>query len=41
MSFFYADGGTHALRLSCSGLAPDTLEEGVRRLSTLLHDTIA
>ena len=41
MSFFYTDGGTHSLRLSCSGLDPDTLEEGVRRLATLLRESIA
>ncbi|MEV0455205.1 PLP-dependent aminotransferase family protein [Catellatospora methionotrophica] len=41
MSFFYTDGGTHSLRLSCSGLDADTLEEGVRRLAALLHESIA
>lgn len=38
MSFFYADGGTHALRLSCSALEPDRIREGVSRLARLLAD---
>jgi (S)-3,5-dihydroxyphenylglycine transaminase len=37
MSFFYADGGgLHAIRLSCSALEPDEIEEGVRRLAALM-----
>lgn len=38
MRFFYADGGTHALRLSCSALEPDRIDEGVARLARLLAD---
>ncbi|WP_426511620.1 PLP-dependent aminotransferase family protein [Dactylosporangium sp. McL0621] len=38
MRFFYVGaGGTHALRLSCSALEPDRIEEGVRRLAALLR----
>ncbi len=37
MSFFYLDGGgTHAIRLSCSALTADQIDEGVRRLAALL-----
>jgi (S)-3,5-dihydroxyphenylglycine transaminase len=37
MSFFYPDGGgEHAIRLSCSSLTPDDLDEAVRRLAKLL-----
>jgi (S)-3,5-dihydroxyphenylglycine transaminase len=37
MSFFYPDGGgTYAIRLACSALTPDRIEEGVRRLAGLL-----
>jgi (S)-3,5-dihydroxyphenylglycine transaminase len=37
MSFFYADGGgAHAIRLSCSVLEPDEIDEGVRRLAALI-----
>jgi len=37
MSFFYLDGGgTHAIRLSCSTLTADQIDEGVRRLAALL-----
>jgi (S)-3,5-dihydroxyphenylglycine transaminase len=37
MSFFYPDGGgRHALRLSCSYLPLEQVEEGVRRLGRLL-----
>ncbi|MEU7526057.1 PLP-dependent aminotransferase family protein [Saccharothrix sp. NPDC042600] len=39
MSFFYQDGGHHALRLSCSYLGPDRIREGVRRLSRLITET--
>jgi len=39
MSFFYADGGDRALRLSCSYLEPERIAEGVRRLSRLVVDT--
>jgi (S)-3,5-dihydroxyphenylglycine transaminase len=39
MSFFYLDGGgTHAIRLSCSALPTDQIDEGVRRLGALLSD---
>jgi (S)-3,5-dihydroxyphenylglycine transaminase len=34
MSFFYLDGGgSHAIQLSCSALATDQFDEGVRRLA--------
>jgi (S)-3,5-dihydroxyphenylglycine transaminase len=37
MSFFYLDGGgSHAIRLSCSALPTDQIDEGVRRLGALL-----
>jgi (S)-3,5-dihydroxyphenylglycine transaminase len=37
MSFFYlAGGGRHAIRLSCSALATDQVNEGVRRLAALI-----
>jgi (S)-3,5-dihydroxyphenylglycine transaminase len=37
MSFFYLDGGgSHAIRLSCSALVPDQIDEGVRRLAALV-----
>jgi (S)-3,5-dihydroxyphenylglycine transaminase len=37
MSFFYLDGGgSHAIRLSCSALTPDQIDEGVRRLAALI-----
>lgn len=39
MSFFYADGGHHALRLSCSYLEAARIAEGVRRLSRLVAET--
>ena len=39
MSFFYSgNGGSHALRLSCSALDPAQIDEGVRRLAALLRD---
>jgi (S)-3,5-dihydroxyphenylglycine transaminase len=39
MNPFYLDGdGRHQLRLSCSYLAPDRLDEGVRRLAAFLTD---
>jgi (S)-3,5-dihydroxyphenylglycine transaminase len=39
MSFFYLNGGgSHAIRLSCSALVPDQIDEGVRRLATLMTD---
>jgi (S)-3,5-dihydroxyphenylglycine transaminase len=39
MSFFYLDGGgTHAIRLSCSALTADQIDEGVRRLAALITD---
>lgn len=41
MSFFYTDGGTHALRLSCSYLEAPQLAEGVARLARLVTDTAA
>ena len=36
MSFFYADGGHRAIRLSCSYLEADRIAEGVRRLAQLV-----
>lgn len=39
MSFFYPEGGgEHAIRLSCSYLDPEEIDEGVRRLALLLRD---
>ena len=39
MSFFYMNGGGgNAIRLSCSALVTDQIDEGVRRLSTLIAD---
>ncbi|HJP80539.1 MAG TPA: PLP-dependent aminotransferase family protein [Pseudonocardiaceae bacterium] len=38
MSFFYADGGDHAIRLSCSYLEAEQIAEGVRRLSRLVAE---
>ncbi|HEX6525140.1 MAG TPA: PLP-dependent aminotransferase family protein [Streptosporangiaceae bacterium] len=39
MSFFYlGGGGSHAIRLSCSALEPALIDEGVRRLATLIAD---
>ncbi|MEV6648023.1 PLP-dependent aminotransferase family protein [Amycolatopsis sp. NPDC051371] len=38
MSFFYTDGGTNALRLSCSAVEPGRIGEGVTRLARLLAD---
>jgi (S)-3,5-dihydroxyphenylglycine transaminase len=39
MSFFYTGGGgTHAIRLSCSALVTDQIDEGVRRLAALIAD---
>lgn len=38
MSFFYADGGDHAIRLSCSYLEAGQVAEGVRRLARLVRD---
>jgi (S)-3,5-dihydroxyphenylglycine transaminase len=40
MSFFYAPGsggGRRRIRLSCSALPPDRVEEGVRRLAALVR----
>jgi (S)-3,5-dihydroxyphenylglycine transaminase len=37
MSFFYTGGGgSHAIRLSCSALTTDQIDEGVRRLAALI-----
>lgn len=38
MSFFYSDGGHHAIRLSCSYLEAEQVAEGVRRLSRLVAE---
>jgi len=38
MSFFYLNGGGHAIRLSCSALAAGQIDEGVRRLAALIAD---
>jgi (S)-3,5-dihydroxyphenylglycine transaminase len=41
MSFFYMNGGgSHAIRLSCSALTPEQIDEGVRRLAALINDTV-
>jgi len=38
MSCFYLDGaGQRQIRLSCSYLAPEQIEEGVRRLADLIE----
>jgi (S)-3,5-dihydroxyphenylglycine transaminase len=39
MSFFFQNGGQHAMRLSCSYLEPERIREGVRRLSGLIAET--
>jgi (S)-3,5-dihydroxyphenylglycine transaminase len=39
MSFFYQNGGQHAMRLSCSYLEPERIREGVCRLSSLIAET--
>ena len=42
MSFFYLNGGgSHAIRLSCSALATEQIDEGVRRLAALIADARA
>jgi (S)-3,5-dihydroxyphenylglycine transaminase len=42
MSFFYLDGGgSTAIRLSCSALTPEQIDEGVRRLARFLNDVRA
>jgi (S)-3,5-dihydroxyphenylglycine transaminase len=42
MSFFYTGGGgSHAIRLSCSAIAADQIDEGVRRLAALIADVRA
>jgi DNA-binding transcriptional MocR family regulator len=39
MSFFYLDGGGgQGIRLSCSALETGQIDEGVRRLATLIAD---
>jgi len=39
MSFFYlGGGGSHAIRLSCSALRVDQIDEGVRRLASLISE---
>jgi (S)-3,5-dihydroxyphenylglycine transaminase len=39
MSFFYTGGGGgQAIRLSCSALTADQIDEGVRRLAALIAD---
>jgi (S)-3,5-dihydroxyphenylglycine transaminase len=38
MSFFYADGGRTAIRLSCSYLEPPAIDEGVARIAALLRE---
>jgi len=41
MSFFYTDGGgCQAIRLSCSYVGPEQVEEGVRRLASLVADSM-
>ena len=42
MRYFYLDGGGSCqLRLSCSAVAPDQIEEGVRRLAAFVADQAA
>jgi (S)-3,5-dihydroxyphenylglycine transaminase len=42
MSFFYMNGGgSNAIRLSCSALVTGQIDEGVRRLATLIADVRA
>lgn len=42
MSFFYPEGeGTHAIRLSCSYLDQEQINQGVLRLASLLRDRLA
>ncbi|MBO4207817.1 aminotransferase-like domain-containing protein [Micromonospora echinofusca] len=42
MSYFHLDGGgRRQLRLSCSALTPEQIEEGVRRLARLVRDRSA
>jgi (S)-3,5-dihydroxyphenylglycine transaminase len=37
MSYFYVDGGgERQIRLSCSYLTPDQIDEGVRRLAAFI-----
>lgn len=38
MRFFYADGGDHSIRLSCSHLTPEQIARGVQRLSRLVAE---
>ncbi|GIJ78813.1 (S)-3,5-dihydroxyphenylglycine transaminase [Micromonospora phaseoli] len=39
MSFFYlGDGGRNSIRLSCSALSAEEIDEGVRRLAELVRD---
>jgi (S)-3,5-dihydroxyphenylglycine transaminase len=39
MSFFYpGGGGEHAIRLACSALDPDRIDEGVRRFARLITE---
>jgi (S)-3,5-dihydroxyphenylglycine transaminase len=38
MRFFYQNGGSHAIRLSCSALEPERINTGVSRLSRLLAE---
>jgi (S)-3,5-dihydroxyphenylglycine transaminase len=42
LSFFYLNGaGSLSIRLSCSALPPERIDEGVRRLAALIADTAA
>lgn len=40
MRFFYADGGDHSIRLSCSYLMPEQIAQGVQRLSRLVAENV-
>lgn len=41
MSYFYVDGGgEYAMRLSCSYLTPQEIDEGLRRLARLLRERV-
>ena len=41
MSLLYLDGGgTHQLRLSCSYVRPDEIDDGVRRLAAFIRSRL-
>jgi (S)-3,5-dihydroxyphenylglycine transaminase len=39
--FYVGGGGTHQLRLSCSAVPPDLVDEGIRRLAEFVADEMA